>query len=101
MVPIVLGVTIIVFFMIRLVPGDPAVTILGVHATPERVAALHKQWGTNHSLPYQYELFMKRLAHGSLGSSLIYDVPVRQLVLDRLGPTLWLLVLSTIFSLLI
>ena len=45
-----LGVTIVVFFMIHLVPGDPARTMLGVHATPERIALLHKEWGLDKPL---------------------------------------------------
>ena len=45
LVPIALGVTILVFFLIHLVPGDPAATILGNQATPARVALLHHQWG--------------------------------------------------------
>ena len=62
MVPVVLGVTILVFFMIHLVPGDPARTMLGMHATPERIALLHKEWGLDKSLLVQYVLFMRRLA---------------------------------------
>ena len=49
MVPVVLGVTILVFFMIHLVPGDPARTMLGTKATPERIALLHKEWGLDKS----------------------------------------------------
>jgi peptide/nickel transport system permease protein len=75
--------------------------MLGTHATPARIAALHREWGLNHSLPVQYESFVKRIVRADLGSSILYDVPVRQLVLDRMWPTVWLLVLSTIFSLLI
>ena len=47
-IPVVLGVTVLCFFMIHLVPGDPARTMLGVHATPKNVAALHHQWGLDH-----------------------------------------------------
>ena len=54
MMPVVFGVTLLVFFMIHLVPGDPARTMLGVHATPEAVAALHQQWGLDQPLLDQY-----------------------------------------------
>ena len=67
-VPVALGVTILVFFLIHLVPGDPARTILGNQATPPRVALLRHDWGLDHPLPVQYEKFMGRLAHGDLGS---------------------------------
>ena len=75
--PIALGVTILVFFLIHLVPGDPARTILGNQATPQRVALLRHDWGLDRSLPVQYEKFMGRLAHGDLGSSLFYGVAAR------------------------
>src|SRR5512133_212212 len=91
MVPVVLGVTILVFFMIHLVPGDPARTMLGTHASPERIALLHKEWGLDKSLPVQYEKFMSRLVHGDLGNSLYYRVPARALIVDRLPVTLWLI----------
>jgi len=49
-VPVVIGVTVLVFFMIHLVPGDPARTMLGTHADPARIAALHKEWGLDQPL---------------------------------------------------
>jgi peptide/nickel transport system permease protein len=91
MVPIALGVTILVFFLIHLVPGDPARTILGNQATPARVALVRHAWGLDRPLPVQYEKFMARIVHGDLGSSLFYDVPAGRLVLQRLPPTLWLI----------
>jgi peptide/nickel transport system permease protein len=101
MVPVALGVTILVFFMIHLVPGDPARTMLGTHATPQRVALLHKEWGLDKSLPVQYERFMERLVHGDLGDSLFYRVPARGLIIDRLPVTLWLIGYGTGLSILI
>ena len=101
MVPVVLGVTILVFFMIHLVPGDPARTMLGTHATPERIALLHKEWGLDQSLPEQYGKFMQRLVHGDLGDSLFYRVPARELIVDRLPVTLWLIGYGTVLSILI
>src|SRR2546421_417539 len=45
MIPVIFGCTLVVFFMVHLIPGDPARTMLGVRATPQGVAQLHKQWG--------------------------------------------------------
>ena len=101
MVPVVLGVTILVFFMIHLVPGDPARTMLGTKATPERIALLHKEWGLDKSLPVQYVKFMQRLVRGDLGDSLFYRVPARELIVDRLPVTLWLIGYGTGLSILI
>ncbi len=101
MVPVVLGVTVLAFFLVHLIPGDPARTMLGVHATDEAIAALHKQWGLDKPLPVQYGLFMKRLATGDLGDSLFYRVPTSELIKGRLAATLWLLGFGTILSVLI
>jgi peptide/nickel transport system permease protein len=101
MVPVVLGVTILVFFMIHLVPGDPARTLLGIHATPAKVAALHKEWGLNQPLWVQYKDFMDRILHGNFGTSLFYNVPARAVIVDRIPPTLWLLTYSAFLSVLI
>jgi len=101
LVPIVLGVTVLVFFLIHLVPGDPARTILGNHATPQKVALLHREWGLDKPLPVQYWRFLERMVRGDLGSSLFYSVPAGRLVVQRLPPTLWLIGLGTLFAVLI
>jgi peptide/nickel transport system permease protein len=100
-IPVVIGVTVLVFFMIHLVPGDPARTMLGVHATPKRVALLHHEWGLDRSLPEQYKLFMVRLLHGNLGDSLFYHVTAWSLISGRLPVTLWLIGYGTVLSILI
>jgi len=91
LVPIALGVTILVFFLIHLVPGDPARTILGNQATTARVALLRHAWGLDRPLPVQYFKFMGRLFRGDLGTSLFYSVGAGRLVLERLPVTLWLI----------
>src|SRR5690349_23825162 len=101
LVPVALGVTILVFFMIHLVPGDPARTLLGVHATPAKVAALHKEWGLDQPLWVQYKDFMSRIVHGDFGTSLFYNVPARSVISDRVAPTLWLLGYSAFLSVVI
>jgi ABC-type dipeptide/oligopeptide/nickel transport system permease component len=53
-IPVIFGVTLVVFLLIHLVPGDPARTALGTHATPEAIERLHHQWGLDRSLPDQY-----------------------------------------------
>jgi peptide/nickel transport system permease protein len=101
LVPITLGVTVLVFFLIHLVPGDPARTILGNQATDARVAVLRHTWGLDRPLPVQYAKFMDRLVHGDLGSSLFYGVGAGRLVVQRLPVTLWLIGLGTLLSILI
>jgi peptide/nickel transport system permease protein len=98
MVPIAFGVTLLVFFLVHLVPGDPARTMLGTRATPQRIAQLHREWGLDQPLPVQYWRFLERLVRGDLGSSLFYSVPAGRLVLERLPVTLWLIGLGTLFA---
>jgi peptide/nickel transport system permease protein len=100
-VPVALGVTILVFFLIHLVPGDPARTILGNQATEQRVTLLRHDWGLDRPLPVQYAKFMGRLVHGDLGSSLFYGVGAGHLVLQRLPVTLWLIGFGALLSVLI
>ena len=101
LVPVAVGVTIIVFFMIHLIPGDPAATILGIRATPRAIAILHQQWGLNRPLISQYWLFMDRLLHGNLGQSLYYGTPAVGIILGRLSATIWLLVYAALLAILI
>jgi peptide/nickel transport system permease protein len=101
LLPTALGVTIIAFFMIHLIPGDPARTILGIHATPRAIAILHQEWGLNRPLASQYWLFMDRLFHGNLGTSLYYNVPVWGLITSHLPPTLWLICYAAVLAIII
>src|SRR5262249_9517258 len=98
MIPVILGVTVLVFFMIHLVPGDPARTVLGNQAPPARVAAVRHAWGLDRPVWFQYWKFMGRVAHGNLGDSLFYGVSAGHLVLERLPVTLWLIFLSAFFA---
>jgi peptide/nickel transport system permease protein len=101
LVPTAVGVTIIAFFMIHLIPGDPARTILGIHATPQKIALLHQQWGLNRPLADQYWLFMDRLVHGNLGESLTYGTSVASLIIRQLPPTLWLIIYAAVIAVVI
>jgi peptide/nickel transport system permease protein len=101
LIPVAIGVTIVVFFMIHLIPGDPARTILGLHATPQRIAILHKQWGLDRPLVSQYWLFMDRLVHGNLGQSLYYGGSAATIIFQRIPPTLWLIAYAAILAVII
>src|SRR5213592_4558796 len=87
--------------LLQMLPVAIGVTMLGVHATDQAVAALHHQWGLDRSLAAQYGLFMSRLLHGNFGDSLFYRVSARTLILQRLPATLWLIVYATVLSVLI
>ncbi|MBV9136740.1 MAG: ABC transporter permease [Hyphomicrobiales bacterium] len=90
MVPVLFGVTVIVFLVISLIPGDPAKAILGTFATPENVAKVNHDLGLDRALPIQYFIWLGNLLHGDFGRSYILHRPVLDEVLDRLFPTLLL-----------
>ena len=90
LIPVLLGITILTFFLLRLVPGDPARQILGQHYTPKAAAEIHHKLGLDQPLWTQYMLFMERLVHGNLGDSIYYNQSARSLIAERLPPTLFL-----------
>lgn len=100
-IPVVIGVTLVVFLLIHLVPGDPARTALGSRATPGAIERLHHLWGLDRSLISQYQLFVERLLSGDLGTSLHFQRSAGELVIERLPVTIWLIVYSTVLTCLI
>lgn len=94
LIPVALGITIVVFLMLRLIPGDPVRIMLGPRATPEGIASLERSLGLDKPLWQQYLYFVRNLVQGDLGRSLLYRQPVRDLVLERLLATLFLVVYS-------
>lgn len=100
-VPVMFGVTLVVFFMVHLIPGNPAESILGAQATPAKVTALTEQMGLNQPLLQQYWHFLTNLAHGDLGESYTYQVPVLTLVWQRAPVTLLLVAYSVVLMLII
>jgi peptide/nickel transport system permease protein len=87
-VPVLLGLTVIVFFIMALIPGDPATAILGSYATPENVAKLNRQLGLDKSLPEQYLIWLSNLLQGDFGRSYTLNRPVIDEVLERFRATL-------------
>jgi peptide/nickel transport system permease protein len=83
-----LFVSLLVFVVVRVLPGDPALVMLGIEASPEAVAALRESLGLNRPVPVQYVQWVGRAARGDLGRSIQYDVPVASLILSRLSVTL-------------
>ena len=99
--PVALLVTVLIFLLVKLLPGDPATAILGDRASDEAVRALHRQWGLDRPLVQQYAVYVRNLATGNLGQSLRYRTPVIDLLPRRAGVTLFLVAYSTALSVLI
>ncbi len=92
MVFVLFGVTIVIFSMVRLIPGDPAFLILGDRATEQMAAQLREQLGLNKPLPQQYWEFISGMVTGKMGSSLLYRQPVSNLVVKRVPVSIFLAV---------
>jgi peptide/nickel transport system permease protein len=101
MVPVAIGITIVAFFLIHLIPGDPVTVILGNHYTTAGAAHLRAALGLDKPLWTQYLFFMGNLLHGNLGDSIYYEQPVLSVVLDRVEATLWLVVYAAVLAALI
>ncbi len=83
MVPLLIGVSLITFTVSHLVPGDPARLAAGLHASPETVEAMRHRLGLDKPLPVQYYLYMMRLLHGDLGTSIMTRRPVIKDIMIR------------------
>jgi peptide/nickel transport system permease protein len=91
-------VSMVIFAVLMVIPGDPAQIILGIHATPETLHALRHQLGLDRPVVVQYLSYMKNLGIGDMGRSIRYDIPVRSLILSRLQVTIPLAILSIMFA---
>jgi peptide/nickel transport system permease protein len=99
--PVAFLVTVLIFLLIKLIPGDPASAILGERASNEAVQALRRQWGLDRPLPVQYGVYLRNLVTGDLGQSLRYRTPVIDLLPRRTAVTVFLVVYSMLLSLLV
>jgi peptide/nickel transport system permease protein len=98
---VALLVTMIVFVIVRLTPGDPAQAQLGEEASPQAVAALRQKLGLDQPLPVQYVIYLGNLVHGDLGFSIKSHEPVAEAIANRLPATLELAIASLLFALVI
>lgn len=96
---VLIGIALLSFLMIHLVPGDPAKIQLGVHATPEAVAQLHHKWGLDRSWPAQFWLYLGNIVTFNFGQSTAFSSGVAELIGSRIGPTLVLLVYGILIAL--
>ena len=101
LVPVLFGITVVSFVLIRLVPGDPASQILGNRYTPEAAREIRASLGLDRSILTQYWIFVRSAATGSFGESYQYHRPVGELLLDRMGPSLLLVGLTALLCALV
>jgi ABC-type dipeptide/oligopeptide/nickel transport system permease component len=100
-IPQLLGITLVTFLLVQLIPGDPARLMLGPLASEESIERLREDLGFNRSLPEQYGLYVWRAAHGDLGTSWRSANPVAEDLTRRLPATLELITISLILAVVI
>ncbi|RKL63365.1 ABC transporter permease [Thermoanaerobacteraceae bacterium SP2] len=101
MIPVILGMTIIVFLILHLSPGDPVDLIVGPNVTPEVYASIRQKYGLDQPLIVQYIKFLSNVARGDLGTSILQQRPVSELILQRFPITLELGLTGLVLSFLI
>jgi peptide/nickel transport system permease protein len=97
-VPTFFLIMVVVFVLVRLLPGDPTSAILGERATDEAVQRINAQLGLDRPIPIQFAIFVENFFRGDLGSSIVLKAPVLDLILDRLPVTLFLTVYAALLS---
>ena len=101
LIPVLLGITLIAFLLLRVMPGDPATLILGNRGSAEDIARLTQQLGLDRSLAEQYLTFLGDSLTGSFGHSIAYKTDVGPLIWDRMWATLSLVAYSTVLAVLL
>ncbi len=98
LIPTLFVVSIVIFSIIHMTPGDPAAAMLGDQATPEAIEALRESLGLNDPLPIQYFNWIVGVFHGDLGTSLFIDEPMTQILADYMKPTFALTIYAMILA---
>jgi peptide/nickel transport system permease protein len=101
LIPILIGLSILVFLWIRALPGGPAEALLGERATPETIAAIERQYGLDEPLPVQYWRYVKTVSQGDFGDSTVSRQPVVEEFKQKFPATIELAVAAMLFSMLL
>ena len=100
-IPVFVGISLVVFSLIHLIPGDPAIAVLGEQATDEEVNALREEWNLNDPLWQQFGIWLLNIMQGDLGRSLHTNQPVSEIIASRLPATAILSGIAIVVSLMI
>lgn len=90
--------TVVIFVVLEILPGDPASLILGINAQADTLAALRAELGLDRPVLVRYTSWVLDLLQGNLGTSLTYDVPVSELIIERIAISLPLALMAILLS---
>jgi len=97
-IPVLFGLSVILFLFLRLLPGDPAIAILGQHATPELIAQIHETLGLDKPIYVQYVDYLGQLLQGNFGASIIDNRSVVETFAQRFPLTIELTIGALLFA---
>jgi peptide/nickel transport system permease protein len=100
-IPVLAVVAVIVFLLLRLSPGDPAVIIAGDSASAQDIEDIRRSLGLDQPLLSQFFQWIWRMLHGDFGVSIFTGLPVLTLIMQRVEPTLWLAALTMLFAIIL
>lgn len=98
MIPVLFGITLIIFLLLRLIPGDPAILLAGDHAPDSVIAQVRHAYGLDRPIWIQYLYFLKNLLQLNLGQSLSYHIPVSSLIRQRLPVSLSVVLFTALIT---
>lgn len=101
LIPVLIGVSVLVFSFVRLIPGDPAVAMLGERATPDAIARVRENLGLDRPMYEQYLIYMGKVLHGDFGTSILRGDPVAQDILRRFPATVELALSAILIALVV
>jgi peptide/nickel transport system permease protein len=99
LIPVLFIVTIVLFLIIHITPGDPAATMLGMEASQEEIEALNEELGFNRPILEQYYSWVANLLRGDMGDSIFMHQPVSTAIMEHIGPTFSLAIIAQIIAL--
>jgi peptide/nickel transport system permease protein len=91
LIPVLIGISLVTFVLVQLTPGDPVRLMLGPKASEAAIAAIRARYGLDQPVLIQYFYYMANAVRGDLGLSLAYRSNVGSIIIERLPPTLFLL----------
>ncbi|GAP22797.1 ABC transporter permease [Leptolinea tardivitalis] len=98
LIPVLIGIVFITFGIVRLIPGDPCVTMLGERATPQKCQQFLERYGLNDNFAVQFVRYLSNMAQGDLGLSIKFSRPVADIIAERLPLTIELTLCAMLFS---
>jgi ABC-type dipeptide/oligopeptide/nickel transport system permease component len=91
LIPVLVGISLVTFILVQMMPGDPVRIMLGPRASEDAIAAVRARYGLDQPILIQYGYYLLNVLRGDFGSSLAFRAPVLNVILDRLAPTICLL----------